>query len=113
MLLNTPNIKKFIKRKLTTAVLVLASFGAFATLGDDDKKVAKKETFSTDFNFRAKNFSLKTGYNYRSNNLLELNSNRVITLNTTTVFQKGNVTYVLPLKRKVVLDKIKFNPVNR
>jgi len=31
-------------------------------------------------------------------------------LNTVVTYQKGNATYVLPLKRKVLLDKVKFNP---
>jgi len=31
-------------------------------------------------------------------------------LNTVATYQKGNATYVLPLKKKVMLGKIKFNP---
>ena len=92
--------------------LVAVSFAAFATLGGDDKKGSKSFT-PAHYNFSARNFSLKTGYNYRSNNLLNTNNPRIITLNSTAVFQKGNVTYVLPLKRKVLLDKINFNPSNR
>lgn len=107
MKLTATKIKRLIKRKLVTAVLVTASLAAFATLGDDGGRKAR----STNSEFNTTTFSLRTPYNYKSNNLFS-NSRpqRFIMLNTVITYQKGNATYVLPLKRKVILDKIKFNP---
>jgi len=103
----TVTIKRIIKRKLVTAVLVTVSLAAFAALGDGGKKGPAKETVINRLN--AKTFSLKTGYNYRANQVFS-RPERFITLNTVVTYQKGNATYVLPLKKKVLLDKIKFNP---
>lgn len=108
MRLTATKIKRLIKRKIATAVLISASVAAFATLGDDGgKKGAKISSSETNLS----NFSLRTAYNYRSNNLFSPSrSQKFIMLNTVVTYQKGNVTYILPLKKKVLLDKIKFNP---
>ena len=107
MKLTATKIKRLIKRKVATAVLVTASVAAFATLGDDSGK--KGKTPSTEFN--PKTFSLRTPYNYKSNSLFNTpQPQKFIMLNTVVRYQKGNATYVLPLKKKVLLDKIKFNP---
>lgn len=114
MNLNTPIKKSLLKKKLVTLMLLTASCMAFAISGDGGKKDSKRFNSTTAFSFNSKNFSLKTRYNYRSSDLLSQPSSRnFITLNTTAVFQKGNTTYVLPMKRKVVLDKIKFDPAKR
>jgi hypothetical protein len=108
MNLTTTKIKRLIKRKLATAVLATASVAAFATLGDDGGKNGAKITSS---NKTVNSLSLRTPYNYRSNNLFSPSkSQKFIMLNTVVTYQKGNSTYILPLKKKVLLDKIKFNP---
>ena len=100
----TVQIKRFLKFKIATAVLIMASVAAFATLGDGGKK------FSTGKTSVSKSFSLRTTHNYRANNLFKGNQPRYITLNTVVTYQKGNATYIVPLKKKVILDKVKFNP---
>jgi hypothetical protein len=101
-------IKRLIKRKVATAVLATASVAAFATLGDDGGKNGAKISSSRNI---VNTFSLRTPYNYRSNNLFAPSkSQKFIMLNTVVTYQKGNATYILPLKKKVLLDKIKFNP---
>jgi hypothetical protein len=108
MKLTATKIKRLIKRKLATAVLVTASVAAFATLGDDGGKKGTKSAIS-DLNSRT--FSLRTPYNYKSNNLFSTSTpQKFIMLNTVITYQKGNATYVLPLRKKVLLDKVKFNP---
>jgi hypothetical protein len=103
----TVKIKRFLKRKLATAVLVSASVAAFATLGDGGKKGS---TLNTGKATNARSFSVKTNFNYRGNHLFSSSQPKYITLNTTVTYQKGNSTYIVPLKKKVLLDKIKFNP---
>ena len=104
-------IKQVVKRKLITALLITASMGAFATLGDGK---SNKFTPSPSKNtLTSKTFSLRTGYNYKGNKLFSLEpEKKFIMLNSVTTFQKGNTTYVLPLKKKVFLGKIKFNPAD-
>ena len=106
----TVKIKRFIKRKLVTAVLVTASVAAFATLGDGGKK-GKSSTASTAKTTVSKGITLRSSFNYRGNRLFTTNHQpKFITLNTTVTYQKGNSTYIVPLKKKVLLEKIKFNP---
>jgi hypothetical protein len=107
-------LKSALKRKLATAVLVSASLAAFATLGDGRYTSSNNAPSITKaHSFSSKNFSLRTGYNYRSNNILNFNSEKkFIMLNTVATYQKGNATYVLPMKKRVILDKVKFNPAN-
>ena len=108
MKLTATKIKRLIKRNLATAVLVTASLAAFATFVDDG---GKKGTKASTSDFTVRNFSLRTPYNYKSNNLFNTSGSRnFIMLNTVITYQKGNATYVLPLKKKVILNKIKFNP---
>ena len=94
---------RLLKRKIATLVLVTASMAAFATLGDGGKKEV-----NAPLKLNSKTFSLKTGYNYRGNNLLSPSSNRVIFVNTVVTYQKGNATYIVPLKKKVLVDQIRF-----
>ena len=107
------SIRKCIRRKLVTAVFITASLVTFAALGDgkkDDSKRTQKSLLSHKTNpYNFKSFSLKSRYNYRGSSVFNTNQH-YITLNTVATYQKGNVTYVLPLKKKVLLDKIKFNP---
>lgn len=99
-------IKRFIKIKIVTAVFITASVAAFATLGDGGKKHFTLGKASTS----AKNLSLRGTHNYRANNLFKGNQPKYITLNTVVTYQKGNATYIVPLKKKVILDKVKFTP---
>lgn len=107
MNLTATKIKRLIRKKLATVVLVTASIAAFASFVDDGNKGTKISSSG----FNIKSLSLRTPYNYKSNNLFNSSSpQKFIMLNTVVTYQKGNATYILPLKKKVLLDKIKFNP---
>jgi hypothetical protein len=106
----------FFKRKLVTAVFVTASLMTFAALGDgkkdDSRRTQQKSLLSSNTNsYNFKTFSLKSRYNYRGSNILS-STEKYITLNTIATYQKGNTTYILPMKKKVLLEKIKFNPAH-
>lgn len=104
----TATIKRLLKRKIATAALVAASLAAFAITGDDGRKNGHAMPSNR---FSPNSFSLRTPYSYRANNLFaQPKNNRFIMLNTVVTYQKGNATYVMPLKKKVLLDKVKFNP---
>lgn len=108
------DIKTHLKRKLVTALFITASFATFAALGDGKdggktnhhKSLLSAKKNPHDF----KTFSLKSRYNFRGNTVLSLSQDRYLTLNTIATYQKGNTTYILPMKKKVLLEKIKFNP---
>ena len=111
-------INSHAKRKLVTLVCITASLVTFAALGDGNKdgnKKAQQKTLlsvkTNSYNFKI--FSLKSRYNYRGNNVFSPQQDKYITLNTVATYQKGNTTYILPMKKKVLLDKIKFNPASR
>lgn len=117
MNLTAPHIKHLLKRKLATCILVTASVACFATLGDGGKKSASatKSLLSqkaSTYNF--KSFSLKSGYQYRGSQPFTMEQDKsFIMLNTVITYQKGNSTYILPMKKKVLLDKVTFNPAAR
>lgn len=104
MRITTTIIKRLIKRKVATAVLITASLAAFATLGDGGKKGAEPTAYNP------RSFSLRQSYQYKGNNLFAYKPGKFIMLNTVVTYQRGNATYIMPLKKKVLLDKIKFNP---
>lgn len=116
MSFSTAILKPILKRKLATALLIGVSIAAFATLGDGGKKsVASRSknllsSRSAIYNYGS--FSLKSGYNYRGNAFLNTASkSRYVMLNTVMTYQKGNATYILPLKKKLLLSgKVTFKP---
>jgi|GraSoiStandDraft_24_1057298.scaffolds.fasta_scaffold734091_1 hypothetical protein len=102
-------LKSLLKRKLVTTILVTISLAAFASLGDGGKKDKANPTSLSSLS--AKNFSLRSGYHFKSDNILNSASpKRFIMLNTVVTYQRGNATYILPLRKKVLLDKVIFNP---
>ena len=117
MNLSADILNAFLKRKLVTVLCIGASLAAFATLGDGGRKNTSSlghrnmlSLSSTTPNY--KNFSLKSGYNYRGNSFLNTEAKeKFIMLNTVVTYQKGNATYILPIKKKLFLDsKITFKP---
>lgn len=103
---------RLLKKKLFTLVFISVSAGAFATLGDgrDLRPYSSRSLMTRPV--ITKGFTLKSGYNYRGNNLFnQPESNRFIMLNKVVTYQKGNGTYILPLKKKVFMGKVKINPL--
>ncbi|HVT84520.1 MAG TPA: hypothetical protein VHD35_04930 [Chitinophagaceae bacterium] len=104
---------KMLGKKLTfLALLAVTAVAAFATLGDGKVRSnnSKKSLLSNKTVLAPGTFSLKSGYNFRGNEVVSLEKNRYIDINTVITYQKGNSTYIMPLKKKVFLDKITFNP---
>ena len=103
-----------IKRKIITVTLIAVSIGAFATLGEGTNKgKQRKNLLSTglESNYNYHTFSLKAGYNYRGCTVFSATDNKkYVMMNTVVTYQKGNATYILPMKKRVLLDNIKFSP---
>ena len=84
---------------------------AFATLGDGKAKSSRAShgLLSAKSSIAPGSFSLKSGYQFRGNQVISQNKDSYINLNMVVSYQKGHTTYVLPLKKKV-LSQITFNP---
>jgi len=97
-------------------LLACTGFGAFATLGDGLKNSEKPKTslLSSRTGTKPGSFTLKSGYNYRGNSVFNNSTDRkTIRLNTVVTVQKGRTTFIVPLKKNVVLDKVKLDLGNR
>lgn len=90
--------------------------GAFATLGDGNKNTGKpsKPVLSARTVNKPGTFSLKSGYSYRGSSVLSATAEkRTIRLNTVGTVQKGKTTFIVPLRKNVVLNKVKLDLGNR
>ena len=103
-------ILRFLQRKVVTILLLASSaIGAFATLGDGKGKDKNKNLLSNQKVIRMPGvFTLKSGYNYRGSQIINQDASHFIFLNTTITYQKGNTTYIVPLKKKVMLENVRF-----
>jgi hypothetical protein len=104
-------------RKLAIFLLMgVSAVASFATLGEGNKKSGRTTTSSLLSSKTTKpgTFSLKSGYTYRGNQVINSQvAKRYINLNTTVTYQKGNTTYIVPLKKKVALNNVKIELGNR
>ena len=96
-------------------ILLAVSAGAFATLGDGKKKSSSSKSSLLSYKTVAKpgSFTLRSGYTYRGNEVINTSEKKYIRLNTTVTLQKGNTTYIVPLKKKVILQNVKIDIGNR
>ena len=100
--------KKVLTRKLTTLFLIGLSITAFAIVGDGKSKGKKSSLLSSKPTITPGKFSLKSGYQYRGSQIINQQTDKnSFTRNSLVTYQKGNVTYVLPVKT-VVPQKIKI-----
>jgi hypothetical protein len=101
-----------VRRKAAFLVLFLFTVCASATLGDGSSKKAKSKNILSDrtVSITHGNFSLKSGYNYRGTNVINLRKqDTFINLNTVATYQKGNRAYIVPVKSKVLISGIKIS----
>ncbi len=110
-------ILRILSRKLAVILLmVISAAGAFATLGDGKSKsgTSKSSLLSNKVLLKPGSFSLRSGYTYRGNKVINNNSEkRYIRLNTVVTVQKGNISYIVPLKKKAILGNVKIDISNR
>ncbi|MBL0153237.1 MAG: hypothetical protein IPP93_07050 [Chitinophagaceae bacterium] len=111
------NIWRIITRKLAVAALILSSgLAAYATLGDGKSTrsdAPKKSLLNNRTTVSTGHFSLRSGYNFRGSSVINnAAEKKYISLNTTVTVQKGNTTYILPMKKKI-LENVKVDFSNR
>lgn len=101
------------KRLTVVLLLAVSAIGAFATLGDGKIKSnnSKRLSLLSDKSVTIRNsFNLRSGYSFRGSQVINPQNERNISVNTTFTYQQGHTTYTVPLKKKLVSDKITFNP---
>ena len=100
-------LTKVLTRKLATLFLIGLSVAAFATLGDGKSKGKKSSLLSSKPTITPGKFTLKSGYQYRGSQIInQQNQNNTFTRNSLVTYQKGNMTYILPVKT-IIPQKIK------
>jgi hypothetical protein len=113
---NKSTILKIICKKLAVILLISGSAAAsFATLGDGKKKSdLPKNSLLSSRTIKPGTFSLRSGYTYRGTQVINTKiPKKYISLNNTITYQKGNTTYIVPLKKKIILDRVKIDLSNR
>lgn len=118
--MNHPKVTiiRVFSRKVIIAILITVSAaGAFAALGDGNKKASTRPNSSLLSGRTAaqKNyFTLNSGYSFKGSQVLNSNSDKTyFNLNTVVTLQRGNNTYIVPLKKKAIFDKVKIDISNR
>lgn len=94
-------------------LLLLAGIavGSFATLGDGSGKKSSRKLLTGKTSVRPGSFSLRSGYNFRGNQVINFREDHYINFNSEVTYQQGHTTYTVPVKKKVLLNnKLTFNP---
>jgi hypothetical protein len=93
-----------LKRTAVLSLLAISAVSSFAVLGDGRTKTTRNRSLLSNQQVAVQpgNFSLKSGYNYRGSQVINTDRDvRYIDVNTTITYQKGNTTYIVPLKKKI------------
>jgi hypothetical protein len=98
-------------KKATVFILITAfAIAAVASLGDNHLKNKKASLLNNKSIVTPGKFSLKSGYQYRGSQIInQQKSNDFVTFNSIVTYQKGNLTYILPLKTMVKTQKVKIS----
>ena len=109
-------ILRIMSRKLAVVIFLVISVAAYATLGDGKAKsgVPRSSLLSNKTLYKPGSFSLRSGYTYRGNQVINnIGENKYIQLNTFVTLQKGSTSYIVPLKKKALLSNVKIDLSNR
>jgi len=100
----------FNKKAIVFTLISVAAIAAFASLGDGILKAKKVSLLNIKQSVTPGKFSLRSGYQYRGSQVInQQKSDNIVTLNSLVTYQKGNLTYILPLKTTINTQKIKFS----
>jgi hypothetical protein len=105
MPINRSTILKIARRSAVALLFAVTAVSAFAVLGDKGKTPKNRSLLSNEsFRIVRGSFSLKSNYNFRGSQVINpIQKSEYINLNTVVTYQKGNTTYVVPLKKKIFI----------
>jgi hypothetical protein len=90
-----------------TALLAITAVVSYATLGDGKvKKTRPVKSLLSVKTSRPGSFSLQSGYRFRGTQVINLQEQKYINLNTVVTYQQGHTTYVVPVKKKVSVNLV-------
>jgi len=109
MRINKSILLKTARRKsVTILLLTVSALAAFATLGDGKSKGKKASILNNKTVITPGKFSLKSGYQYRGSQIInQQRTPNSITINSVVTYQKGHMTYILPVK--TTMPKVKVS----
>lgn len=108
-MLSLNTILKSTGKKALFFLLFISAMAAYASLGDGNSKGKKKASLLNYKPVTPGKFSLKSGYEYRGNQVINHQKNlHTVSLNSLITYQKGNLTYIVPMKTTMITDKVKF-----
>ncbi len=107
MSISQSTILKIVRRVIAVFVLAAITVSAFAILGDKGKNSKSQDRSlltNQNFSITPGTFSLRSSYNFRGNHIINTQKpTQYINLNTVLTYQKGNTTYIVPLKKKIYI----------
>ena len=118
--LSTIRVSGLLRKSAWFLSLTAIAFLGFASSGGGDGKRKSKLSFDRDFVpvRTAGGFTLKTGPSYKGSRLLNYTKqNNTVHFTSVITYQKGNTTYILPYKNKMMMpgkltEKNNLNAVN-
>jgi hypothetical protein len=105
----------FSPRLLALALLLCVGAAAYATLGDGKKRqstATRKLLSGRTLGFDG-SLTLRSGYNFRGNTVIAPQQQRVVKLNTDVTMKVGKNSFTLPLRKNVLVNKLKLELGNR
>jgi hypothetical protein len=105
MSINQSTILRIVRRAVAVFLLAVSAVSAFAILGEKGK-ISRNHSLLTNqnFSFKAGSFSLRSHYTFRGDHVINTEKTpQYINLNTVITYQKGNTTYIVPLKKKIYI----------
>jgi hypothetical protein len=108
-------LKVFGKKLVVFLLIAGSAVASFATLGDGKIKTTKDRPLRSLLSNKtqANSFSLRSGYTFRGTQVMSPAAPQYLDMNTLITYQRGNSTYILPLKKKVLLPNVKIDISNR
>jgi len=106
MSINQSTILRIARRVTVGFMLAAYTLSAFAILGDKGKNTRSRASLLSNNNISVMpgSFSLRSGYNFRGSQIINTTkSGEYINLNTVLTYQRGNATYIVPLKKKIYI----------
>jgi hypothetical protein len=108
-------VKGLVQKTMLLGVATLIVVSTFASLGLGKKKAAStgKRLLSSKVLSYNGSFTLKSGYSFRGNVILDNSTTRVIQLNTDVITKKGNYELSIPLRKTTLVNKVKIQLGNQ
>jgi len=98
------------KKVVALIVITVFAIATFASLGDGKSIGKKASLLNNSYRITPGKFSLKSGYLYRGSQVVnQQKNNDILSLNSIVTYQRGNMTFILPVKTTVNTQKFRVS----